>query len=170
MENNKNHFKNFADSFLEKHQNQLFSEEQAGANLDTAIENSARLNTLCEHISAQMPELGLDEQQHEQLTALFEAFYIAGIGDGIDFTVAHSEPSLNLGAAFLTERYKRTKDGGKTHPHKLLAIDIAKEVTKERPSLKTSDIVRITYKRLKESVKTDEMPAEKTIRRWLDNA
>ncbi len=170
MEDERTKFNAFADQFLEKHDNQLFTEKQAQQNLEAATANSTRLNKLCEQAASELPAFELTEQQHEQLVALLNAFYHAGFGDGIDFTVNHSESSLHLGATLLTERYHATQDGGKkANPYKQAALEIAEAVTRERPELKTSAIVRITYQRMR-SFGADELPAKRTVEGWIYKA
>ncbi|KUJ00570.1 hypothetical protein [Vibrio sp. MEBiC08052] len=170
MDDNKTKFTRFADAFLERNQNQLASEEQTAQNLAATIASSARAKALCEQASSQLKELGLSEQQQAQLSGLMDAFYLAGFGDGIDFTVEHSEPSLHLGATLLTERYHATQDGGKkANPLKQKALEIAEAVSSERPELKTSVIVRITYQRMK-SLGADELPAKRTVEGWIYKA
>lgn len=98
---------------------------------------------------------------------MIDAFYLAGLGDGIDFATAHAESSTQLAANLLTERFYAHEDGKKkANPHKLTALEAAKELQKKNPTYSKSRIAQLTHKRLLERGIKD-LPSNRTIENWL---
>lgn len=163
-------FNNFADSYLNKNGNKLIGIDDAHEHLEQKIDNSIRFSSLREEAAKQLKELGINKSKRESLQHLFNAFYLGGLGDGIDFMVDHSEPQLKLAANQLACRYYAFEDGArKSNPNKESALEIAGQLKIEKPTLSTPDIARITLQRMK-GLGVTNLPAELTIRDWIYNA